>query len=317
MNSSMIHTKHFEAALPFVEQSCLPRMSKQLSSVFNEIEIDVEDKYESSFSIRAATVGDWWFSWIKGSGRTVVSAGSRAKQLTNHALLVLVLDGENRSANNETLCPRVGEIALNPWDGNDAIVSSGEFSYLCAYIPRPILEQQCDIMMPYGRCAKTDSGAGSVLKAALCSLVQESLSARENNSLVTVLPAFSRLAIDTLGGCEAHTDNIGQSKRLTKVQSFLKINYTNPQLNLKFVSGQLGISERQICREFQEIGTSFASYLKLLRVQNAGQMLLENTETPIIQVAYSCGFTNPNTFCRSFRNVFDQTPMSYRLSKGG
>ena len=72
------------------------------------------------------------------------------------------------------------------------------------------------------------------------------------------------------------------------------------------------VSEQYICRRFKEIvGASPKQYLMQLRLNRAAERLAQTNE-PVYQAAFACGFTDINNFCKQFRAAFGCTPGQYR-----
>ena len=73
-----------------------------------------------------------------------------------------------------------------------------------------------------------------------------------------------------------------------------------------------GYSQRQFSRLFKEAyGVSPNAYITNLRIQKA-QQLLQNTQLPIGEIAWNCGFEDQNYFSRMFRQTAGVTPSAYR-----
>jgi len=73
-------------------------------------------------------------------------------------------------------------------------------------------------------------------------------------------------------------------------------------------------SASQFGRQFRrETGIPPHRYLINLRLQQAREMLA-NSQTPIAQIAYACGFANQEHMTRYFRREFQTTPAAYRRS---
>ena len=92
---------------------------------------------------------------------------------------------------------------------------------------------------------------------------------------------------------------------------YLEKNYSKP-IRISKLCAQRYLSEQYVCRRFKEItGSSPKQYLMQLRLNNAARALKETGE-PICHIAFSCGFTDINNFCKQFRACFGCTPSSYR-----
>ncbi len=61
----------------------------------------------------------------------------------------------------------------------------------------------------------------------------------------------------------------------------------------------------------EETGTTFIKYVNDVRCQKAGE-LLATTNTPILEIALTCGFNNFSHFCHTFKDVYGYTPGQFR-----
>ncbi|MBW3635425.1 MAG: AraC family transcriptional regulator [Armatimonadetes bacterium] len=81
-------------------------------------------------------------------------------------------------------------------------------------------------------------------------------------------------------------------------------------------AARLGLSRRRFTTLFREVaGTSWLSYLRELRIQHA-KLLLQTSNRTVLAIAFECGFEDVSSFYRAFKSVTEQTPDSWRKSKG-
>lgn len=79
-------------------------------------------------------------------------------------------------------------------------------------------------------------------------------------------------------------------------------------IDLSELADRLGTSRRHIERMFMRyVGTSPKRYLRQLRLERARALLTE-TDLPVDEVAYACGFGNTNSFAKSFRQQYGVAP---------
>ncbi|HAN40127.1 MAG TPA: AraC family transcriptional regulator, partial [Chitinophagaceae bacterium] len=66
------------------------------------------------------------------------------------------------------------------------------------------------------------------------------------------------------------------------------------------------------CRYFKKrTKQSFSTFLKLLRMQHACKLLAE-TDMPVGTIVYESGYNNVSNFNKHFKEVIQQTPLTYR-----
>jgi AraC family carnitine catabolism transcriptional activator len=78
------------------------------------------------------------------------------------------------------------------------------------------------------------------------------------------------------------------------------------------IARRAGLSLRQIERRFRdELQCSILQRYRLIRMTKAHQ-LLQQTDLSVTEVAFSCGFSSPEYFCRLYRGLFDCSPSKDR-----
>ena len=79
-------------------------------------------------------------------------------------------------------------------------------------------------------------------------------------------------------------------------------------VDIAALADELGVSRRQVERLFQRyVGMSPKQYLNGLRLERARALLTE-TDMPVADVAYGCGFNATNTFTKAFRQRYGVSP---------
>ncbi|WP_199178544.1 acetamidase/formamidase family protein [Acidimangrovimonas sediminis] len=103
-----------------------------------------------------------------------------------------------------------------------------------------------------------------------------------------------------------------------RVSQRIEAHLTDSELSAEAVSRMEGISERYLQRLFRETGETFTQYLRERRLQRARTMLSVpgETEVPVANIAYNCGFGDAANFSRLFKQRFGQPPGAYRASIG-
>ena len=98
---------------------------------------------------------------------------------------------------------------------------------------------------------------------------------------------------------------------LRKAERFIWENYTR-KLSLKEIATVSGLSAPYFSTIFkEEMGENLSNYLNRLRVEKAATMLL-TTNTPISEIAKTCGFEDQSWFSKIFKNNTGFTPGKYR-----
>lgn len=109
----------------------------------------------------------------------------------------------------------------------------------------------------------------------------------------------------------AHLRPRPKRERLQDVRRYLHTHYMYP-LTVEQVADVAHLSRSQFHQVFkEETGHTFTEYLNELRLQAAAR-LLRQTDTPIVHIAYRCGFRCLSHFYASFKEYFDVTPQAIR-----
>lgn len=97
------------------------------------------------------------------------------------------------------------------------------------------------------------------------------------------------------------------------ILNYISDNYTS-DLSLTSVARHFGISHYYLSHLFNEkIGCSFCNYLHEMRIDYA-KYLLRNSDFPIVEICFACGFSTQRTFNRVFAQFTGTTPQKYQNS---
>ena len=119
------------------------------------------------------------------------------------------------------------------------------------------------------------------------------------------------LADSISASCNTDTQTTSR-QNMENVQEYIRNHLTDPNLSVKSVSEDLGISSTALSGMFsQQLGTTPARYIRKLRLEKAGD-LLRTTSLSIQEVCDSCGFGSLETFHRVFREEYGITPGKLR-----
>ncbi|MDJ0646928.1 MAG: two-component regulator propeller domain-containing protein [Flavobacteriaceae bacterium] len=98
---------------------------------------------------------------------------------------------------------------------------------------------------------------------------------------------------------------------LFKLKKLVTANLGEANLNVKFLSEEMGLSRVQLYRKLNALlGLSATDFIRKLRIQRAAELLNANWGT-VSEVAYEVGFNNLSYFSKCFKEVYRQTPSSY------
>lgn len=90
--------------------------------------------------------------------------------------------------------------------------------------------------------------------------------------------------------------------------------FTNSNISLEGVAQRLCLTRGQLNRKVKAItGFTTGGYVQHVRMKKASQLLIEQPERQINEIAVDCGFENMSYFVRLFKRIYNLTPSQYRL----
>lgn len=93
--------------------------------------------------------------------------------------------------------------------------------------------------------------------------------------------------------------------------SYIQKHY-DEKITLNMLAEEFHLSEKYVSEYFKEhFSIGFMQYVGHLRMTKAKHLLLD-TDLPITEVAFSCGFNSVNLFIRKFKELYQLTPLQYR-----
>ena len=88
-------------------------------------------------------------------------------------------------------------------------------------------------------------------------------------------------------------------------------------LNLTQIAGVSGLSAYHFTRQFgARFGVSPMAYVRARRLAAAAERLCANRPTPLVELAFECGFDSQEGFTRAFKRAFGVPPGRFRRAGG-
>lgn len=104
------------------------------------------------------------------------------------------------------------------------------------------------------------------------------------------------------------------SHTIHELLNYIEQNYMK-DISLEMLADAVNMHPNYICSLFsKKLGQSFLKCLHLQRIKVAKQLLIENREMPIENIALKVGYMNSNQLSRIFKKYEDCSPSDYRKS---
>ncbi len=103
------------------------------------------------------------------------------------------------------------------------------------------------------------------------------------------------------------------NETITRAADYLQKHFCS-DLMLEDMARFSAVSPEHFSRLFKrETGFGFREYLNLLRLQRAEQLLKQQRDISVAQVAADCGFGDSNYFCVKFKKMYGISPKQFQL----
>jgi ligand-binding sensor domain-containing protein/signal transduction histidine kinase/DNA-binding response OmpR family regulator len=99
---------------------------------------------------------------------------------------------------------------------------------------------------------------------------------------------------------------------LDEVIKIVETNLTNEEFNVNILAREVGVSRTVLYRKLKQLtGLNLIEFIKLIRLRKASQLLKNNSESSISEIAYRVGFSDPKYFSKSFKAFYKVSPKEY------
>ena len=99
---------------------------------------------------------------------------------------------------------------------------------------------------------------------------------------------------------------------LNTLHRFMDEHISDSEMNMDDLANEVNMSRSTLNRKMHELfNLSAKDFVQAARIKHACQ-LLRTTDMPTKEIAYACGFSDPNYFSKSFKTNTGQTPKEYR-----
>ncbi|CAN5329670.1 hypothetical protein BH10PSE14_BH10PSE14_09890 [soil metagenome] len=129
--------------------------------------------------------------------------------------------------------------------------------------------------------------------------------------VATVFADLTALAVNVAP--RAPSRSAGGAMR-ARVLSLVNARLSDPDLRTATIAEELGISARTVQNVFAAMGTTPVGHVLGQRLERAAEMLTNNPEISVTEIAFNLGFNDSAYFSRCFRQHYGTTPSAYRAA---
>ncbi len=105
---------------------------------------------------------------------------------------------------------------------------------------------------------------------------------------------------------------VENKKFLDEVKAYVANNMVEGHLSIASIANGISIHESKIRRRISQItGLTPSTFLTVLRMQRAQQLLSKYPTTSIAHIAFECGYADHSHFTHTFRRLFGMSPSQY------
>jgi len=214
---------------------------------------------------------------------------------------------------------KAGDIVYAPTGLDMSLTAESDFQMLYIRIPPDLVHARLLnpslIDVGYLSC---ENGMNRVFSDTLHS-ISDNLENIDPTSLRPIEIVLSEYLITTLMQQGKVQDFGGTAKMLhfKQICQVIDARLADPELNLAQIADEHHVSSRYVQKLFEVSGSSFASYIRVRRLERC-RCELSNPEYRHLSVSDICfrwGFNDAAHFSRVFRNTFGVTPRDYRRQK--
>jgi AraC family transcriptional activator of tynA and feaB len=235
----------------------------------------------------------------------------------DHYFALLQISGESAMIQNDQAVRLVsGDIALVDTTRPVTLCAAPSVHWMSLRLPRQALVSHLGFEPQGSSFKRHGSRAGRLLSDIIVAALDEGGSA--------LSPANSYMqfaAYDLIGALFSPSDPLHVARRTDKlfahICGMIRGGFSDPDFGPIEVATVAGISLRYLQKLFTERGSTCSEFIYSLRLDHAAHLLRRrvslNSDQPLSQIAYGCGFRDYAHFARKFRRRFGCAPGAYSV----
>lgn len=130
-------------------------------------------------------------------------------------------------------------------------------------------------------------------------------------NLIRLLDLIFNSEYEVLASRNYMQQGIFKSKKMTEIHNYMIQNFKN-EISINSCAEHIGMTTTSFCRFFKkQTNVTFSVYLNYLRI-NFAQKLIRNSDLPMKEIAYQCGYESVVYFNQKFKKLTGLSPREYR-----
>ncbi|MBO4893192.1 MAG: tetratricopeptide repeat protein [Prevotella sp.] len=148
---------------------------------------------------------------------------------------------------------------------------------------------------------------------------------RERERIEALMKEIELLKVETRHEDEQREEDIAEADSsevsvespdrlfLKRVIEVVNEGLADKQWSVEVVASKLNMSVQTFRRRLMSAaGESPKAFISAIQMEKAGKLLTEQTDMPIVDVAFKCGFDEASSFTHTFKRIYGITPTQYR-----
>nr|WP_255429331.1 AraC family transcriptional regulator [Ramlibacter albus] len=256
---------------------------------------------------------------VKTSHSVVSRTAARSRTAPRgNLLLYIITEGATtfENAHGEQFRSSAGDVVLGSQDAIYRATTEGGADWSFRALSMP------DALLPLSSAGIRDAGfqllpaaATSPLATSVLAEVCKDFLQLDAQAVAASLRAVDHLIAPALAGAREPAADVADTLARHRVKlaiACMRDALASPSLGPDALALRLGISPRQLHRDFEQCGLTVGAEIRRLRAEAAAAMLRGQPLLPITEVAFSCGFDSLPTFFRVFKAVQGMTASEWR-----
>lgn len=176
--------------------------------------------------------------------------------------------------------------------------------------------EEAGIICNFFKMGEKGIQVGGKTRNTVAGKLEKLLTEKGLDKIIGLLEIFNTLSkskdlrVITSEGYKPETDQ-AETDRLSDVYKYVQENF-NSEISLKTAAGLAFLTRQSFCRMFRKkTNKHFIEYLNEVRISKACGYLLD-TDWPISEVAYQCGYKTISNFNKHFKDIAKTSAKRYR-----